>query len=108
MRLTLLRTGPLFQTPEEVIRQAIDADVHCIGVSTQAAGHRTLVPQLTQLLKKQAADDIVVVCGGVIPREDYQALYDAGVKTVFGPGTKVHLAAEQVVGAVTTVLEKKK
>jgi methylmalonyl-CoA mutase len=92
--------GPLFQTPQEVVRQAIDADVHCIGVSSQAAGHRTLVPQLIDLLKQEKANDIVVVCGGVIPQEDYQALYDKGVAAIFGPGSKVHLAAEQVLAQI--------
>lgn len=92
--------GPLFQTPQEVVRQAIDADVHCIGVSSQAAGHRTLVPQLVNLLKEEGAKDIVVVCGGVIPQEDYQALYDVGVASIFGPGSKVHLAAEQVLAQI--------
>jgi len=92
--------GPLFQTPQEVVRQAIDADVHCIGVSSQAAGHRTLVPQLIELLKQQGAKDIVVVCGGVIPQEDYQSLYDVGVASIFGPGSKVYLAAEQVLAQI--------
>jgi methylmalonyl-CoA mutase len=92
--------GPLFQTPDEVIRQAIDADVHVIGVSSQAAAHRTLVPQLVEQLKKQKADDIIVIVGGVIPPEDYDALFKVGVKSVFGPGTKVHIAAEQVVDAI--------
>lgn len=92
--------GPLFQTPQEVVRQAIDADVHCIGVSSQAAGHRTLIPQLIDLLKAEGANDIVVVAGGVIPQEDYQALYDVGVASIFGPGSKVHLAAEQVLSNI--------
>ena len=92
--------GPLFQTPQEVVRQAIDADVHCIGVSSQAAGHRTLIPQLIDLLKAEKAGDIIVVAGGVIPQEDYQALYDVGVASIFGPGSKVHLAAEQVLNNI--------
>lgn len=92
--------GPLFQTPQEVVRQAIDADVHCIGVSSQAAGHRTLIPQLIDLLKAEGANDIIVVAGGVIPQEDYQALYDVGVASIFGPGSKVHLAAEQVLSNI--------
>lgn len=92
--------GPLFQTPQEVVRQAIDADVHVIGVSSQAAGHRTLVPQLIDLLKAEGASDIIVVAGGVIPQEDYQALYDVGVASIFGPGSKVHLAAEQVLANI--------
>jgi methylmalonyl-CoA mutase len=88
--------GPLFQTPEEVARQAIDNDVHIIGVSTQAAGHTTLVPQLIDELKRQGTDDIVVVCGGVIPQRDYEALSRVGVAAVFGPGTPVVSAARQV------------
>ena len=77
--------GPLFQTPEEVTRQAIDADVHVVGVSSQAAGHKTLVPALIQELKKQGATDKIVVCGGVIPMQDYDFLFQAGVAAVFGP-----------------------
>jgi methylmalonyl-CoA mutase len=100
--------GPLFSTPEEVVRQAIDADVHVVGVSSQAAAHRTLVPELVELLKKEGSGDILVVCGGVIPPEDYDMLYKVGVKTIFGPGSKVHLAAEQVVGEIRKVLEAKK
>lgn len=92
--------GPLFQTPEEVVQQAIDSDVHCIGVSSQAAAHRTLVPELIRLLKSKGLDDIAVVCGGVIPQEDYQQLYDVGVKAIFGPGTKVHQAAENVLNVI--------
>eukprot|EP01100_Stratorugosa_tubuloviscum_P015574 TRINITY_DN902_c0_g4_i1.p1 TRINITY_DN902_c0_g4~~TRINITY_DN902_c0_g4_i1.p1 ORF type:complete len:760 (-),score=374.01 TRINITY_DN902_c0_g4_i1:74-2308(-) len=85
--------GPLFQTPEEVARQAIDADVHIVGVSSQAAGHKTLVPQLIQELKKQNAEHILVICGGVIPIQDYEFLYNSGVSCIFGPGTKILDAA---------------
>src|SRR3546814_18582890 len=70
--------GPLFQTPEEAARQAVENDVHIVGVSSQAAGHKTLVPQLTKALKSQGADDIIVVCGGVIPPQDYAMLMTAG------------------------------
>lgn len=95
--------GPLFQTPEEVVQQAIDADVHIIGVSSQAAGHCTLVPQLHQLLKAKGATDILIACGGVIPHQDYQFLYDNGVAAIFGPGTRIPQAAIDV---ITKIEEK--
>jgi methylmalonyl-CoA mutase len=88
--------GALFQTPEEVAQDAIDADVHVIGVSSQAAGHKTLVPQLIEALKKQKAEDILVVCGGVIPAQDYAFLKKAGVAAIFGPGTNIPEAARDV------------
>ncbi len=88
--------GGLFQTPGEVARQAIENDVHVIGVSSQAAGHRTLVPELVEELKKQKAGDIVVVCGGVIPASDYAFLKERGVAAVFGPGTPVLDSAREV------------
>ncbi|RLD90969.1 MAG: methylmalonyl-CoA mutase [Bacteroidetes bacterium] len=81
--------GPLFQTPAEAARQAIENDVHILGVSSLAAGHKTLVPQVIEELKKQGREDIMVIVGGVIPHQDYQFLYDAGVVAVFGPGTKI-------------------
>ena len=87
--------GALFQTPEEVAKDAIDADVHVIGVSSQAAGHLTLVPMLIEALKKQKADDILVVVGGVIPAQDYDALKKAGVAAIFGPGTNIPDAARK-------------
>ncbi|KAJ3343232.1 hypothetical protein HDU93_009216 [Gonapodya sp. JEL0774] len=96
--------GPLFQTPAEVARQAVDADVHVVGVSSQAAGHKTLVPQLIEELKKIGADDMVVVAGGVIPAQDYDFLYESGVSIVFGPGTRVPVAAQEV---VKKILERK-
>jgi methylmalonyl-CoA mutase len=87
--------GPLFQTPEEAARDAIENDVHVVGVSSQAAGHKTLVPELIQELRKQGGDDILVVCGGVIPPGDYDFLLDAGVAAIYGPGTNIpHAAAE--------------
>lgn len=89
--------GPLFQTPEEAARQAIESDVHVIGVSSQAAGHKTLIPLLIDSLKQQGADDIIVIAGGVIPPKDYDELYAAGVKAIFGPGTNVTEAAMKVV-----------
>ncbi len=88
--------GPLFQTPAEAATDAIESDVHVIGISSQAAGHKTLVPQIIEELKKQDADDILVVCGGVIPAQDYDALYKAGVAAIYGPGTNIPEAAAEV------------
>ncbi|WKZ11639.1 MAG: methylmalonyl-CoA mutase [Gammaproteobacteria bacterium] len=88
--------GPLFQTPEEAARHAIENDVHVVGVSSQAAGHKTLVPQLTAELARQGGGDILVVCGGVIPPQDHAMLKDAGVAAIFGPGTNVLVSAGQV------------
>ena len=92
--------GPLFQTPEEVVRQAIENDVHVIGISSQAAGHKTLVQQLMQVLLAEKVDDMVVVVGGVIPPQDYEYLYQQGVACIFGPGTKIPQAAREVLSAV--------
>ena len=92
--------GPLFQTPEECARQAIENDVHAVGVSTLAAGHKTLVPAIIAELKKQGADDIVVFVGGVVPRQDYDFLYDAGVKGIYGPGTPIPASAKDVLEQV--------
>ncbi|UCV11509.1 methylmalonyl-CoA mutase [Dechloromonas denitrificans] len=88
--------GPLFQTPEEAARQAIENDVHAIGCSSLAAGHKTLVPQIIQSLKAQGAEDIIVFAGGVIPAQDYDALYAAGAKAIFGPGTRIEDSAKRV------------
>jgi methylmalonyl-CoA mutase len=88
--------GPLFQTPEEAARDAVDNDVHVVGVSTQAAGHRTLVPQLIERLRAHGSGDILVVCGGVIPPQDYDELHQAGVAAIFGPGTNIPQAAAKV------------
>ncbi|HZH28889.1 MAG TPA: methylmalonyl-CoA mutase [Azospirillaceae bacterium] len=88
--------GPLFQTPEEAARQAIENDVHVVGVSTQAAGHKTLVPALIEELRRQGAGDILVVCGGVIPPQDYPFLFSAGVSAVYGPGTNIPAAAAEI------------
>lgn len=96
--------GPLFQTPEEAAREAIENDVHIIGVSSLAAGHKTLIPQLIAELERQGAGDILVVCGGVIPAQDYDFLYDAGVAAIFGPGTNIPKAAARVL----EVLDKRK
>jgi len=88
--------GPLFQTAEECARQAIENDVHAVGVSTLAAGHMTLVPAIIESLKAQGGGDIVVFVGGVIPQQDYQFLYDAGVKGIYGPGTPIPVSAKDV------------
>ena len=92
--------GPLFQTPEEAARQAIENDVHVVGVSTQAAGHKTLVPGLIQALKDQGASNILVVCGGVIPPKDYDMLKEAGVAAIYGPGTNIPKAAAEILGII--------
>ena len=88
--------GPLFQTPEECARQAIENDVHAVGISTLAAGHKTLVPAIVQALKAQGAGDIIVFVGGVIPKQDYDFLYEAGVKGIYGPGTPIPASAKDV------------
>ncbi|MCZ4352346.1 methylmalonyl-CoA mutase [Roseovarius aestuarii] len=88
--------GPLFQTPEEAAQDAIDNDVHVIGISSQAAGHKTLAPKLIESLRSQGAGDILVICGGVIPQQDYDFLTKAGVKAIFGPGTNIPTAAQDI------------
>jgi len=93
--------GPLFQTPAEAARQAIEADVHVVGVSSQAAGHKTLVPELVRALRAEGADDVLVVCGGVIPAQDYDELYAAGVSAIYGPGTNIPDAAGEVIGLLS-------
>ena len=90
----------MFQTPEEAAREAIENDVHVVGVSSQAAGHKTLVPQLIDALREQGAHDIVVVVGGVIPAADYDFLRDAGVAAVFGPGSNIPHAASEILALV--------
>ena len=92
--------GPLFQTPEEAAQDAIDNDVHVIGISSQAAGHKTLAPELIRVLKERDADDILVICGGVIPAQDYAFLKEAGVKAIFGPGTNIPQAAEEILSLI--------
>ncbi|HEX5675255.1 MAG TPA: methylmalonyl-CoA mutase family protein, partial [Azonexus sp.] len=92
--------GPLFQTPEEAARQAIENDVHAIGVSSLAAGHKTLLPELVKSLKAQGADDIIVFAGGVIPAQDYDYLYNAGAKAIFGPGTRIEDSAVKVLAEI--------
>jgi len=96
--------GPLFQTPEECARQAIENDVHAVGVSTLAAGHKTLVPAIIAELKKQGADDIIVFVGGVIPRQDYEMLYESGVKGIYGPGTPIPASAKDVLEQIKKAL----
>jgi methylmalonyl-CoA mutase len=96
--------GPLFSTPEEVARQAVENDVHVVGVSSLAAGHLTLVPELRQALADQGRDDIMIVVGGVIPPEDYDALFKAGAKAVFGPGTNIPEAAADLIAKLNAAL----
>jgi methylmalonyl-CoA mutase len=98
--------GPLFATPEEAARQAADNDVHVVGVSSQAAGHTTLIPQLIKALADEDAKEIIVIAGGVIPPKDYDALYAAGVKAIFGPGTNIVSAARDVVKAIRMHLSR--
>jgi methylmalonyl-CoA mutase len=88
--------GELFQTPEEAARLAREEDVHVVGVSTLAGGHRSLVPELIEHLRGEGLEDVIVVCGGVIPRQDYQALYDAGVHAIFGPGSDIPQMATRI------------
>jgi methylmalonyl-CoA mutase len=92
--------GPLFQTPEEAARQAVENDVHVVGVSSQAAAHKTLVPALVAALKADGAGDILVVCGGVIPPQDYDFLRQAGVAGIFGPGTNIPAAAAETLSLI--------
>ena len=98
--------GPLFQTPEECARQAIENDVHAVGVSTLAAGHKTLVPAIIAELKKQGADDIIVFVGGVVPQQDYDFLTQAGVKGIFGPGTPIPVSAKAVLEQIRKAQDK--
>ena len=92
--------GPLFQTPEEAAHDAIDNDVHVIGISSQAAGHKTLAPKLIEALNQRDAGDILVICGGVIPQQDYEFLYEKGVKAIFGPGTNIPAAASKILDLI--------
>jgi methylmalonyl-CoA mutase len=96
--------GPLFQTPEECVRQAIENDVHAIGVSTLAAGHKTLVPEIIEELSKQGAQGIIVFVGGVIPKQDYEFLFNAGVKGIYGPGTPIPASAKDVLEQIKKAL----
>eukprot|EP01083_Nonionella_stella_P260178 887483_1 len=102
--------GPLFATPKEVVKQALDCDVHCIGVSSQAAAHLTLIPQLMNELKIQNCENIIsniiVIIGGVIPPQDYQKLKSFGVKCIFGPGTKITSSAQDVLNEIKNANKK--
>ncbi|MEM9793438.1 MAG: cobalamin-dependent protein, partial [Pseudomonadota bacterium] len=98
--------GPLFQTPEEAAQDAIDNDVHVVGISSQAAGHKTLAPKLIEALRDQGAAEILVICGGVIPQQDYAFLRDAGVGAIFGPGTNIPEAARQILDMIRAGLER--
>ena len=93
--------GPLFQTPDEAVAQAVENDVHIMGISSQAAGHRTLVPAVMEALKAADSENILVICGGVIPPGDYDMLYEHGVAAVFGPGTSIPDAARQIIALLS-------
>jgi methylmalonyl-CoA mutase len=95
--------GPLFQTPAEAAKQAVENDVHVLGVSSLAAGHKTLVPQVINELRRLGREDILVIAGGVIPHQDYQFLYDSGVAAIFGPGTSISKAAKQIMGILLEI-----
>jgi methylmalonyl-CoA mutase len=101
-----VRVGDLFQTPEEAADTAIAMGAHIIGVSSLAAGHKTLLPELMAVLKDKGAEDILVICGGIIPQQDYQFLYDAGVAAIFGPGTPVPDAARETLNKATDHLKR--
>ena len=88
--------GPLFQTPQEVARQAVENDVHLVGISSQAAGHRELAPRMIEALRAEGADDVRVVIGGIIPKQDRKALFEAGVALIFEPGANITAAAEDM------------
>jgi methylmalonyl-CoA mutase len=97
--------GPLFQTPVEAAKQAVENDVHVMGVSSLAAGHKTLIPQVIDELKKLGREDILVIAGGVIPPQDYKFLYETGVAAIFGPGTSVAKAAKQILEILLNAFE---
>jgi len=101
-----VEVGNLFQSPAEAVEEALKKNAHVIGVSSLAAGHKTLIPDLIKELKKRKADDILVFCGGVIPKKDYQFLYDAGVSEIFGPGSSVIDAAHKVIENTTDHLKR--
>jgi methylmalonyl-coA mutase C-terminal domain len=98
--------GPLFQTPEEAAKDAVDNDVHIVGMSSLAAGHKTLMPQLCEELKKLGREDIMVVIGGVIPAQDYDYLYEHGAAAIFGPGTIIPVCAKKVLELLEERLEE--
>tara|TARA_B100000900_G_scaffold246728_1_gene209866 strand:- start:513 stop:926 length:414 start_codon:yes stop_codon:yes gene_type:complete len=101
-----VEVGNLFQSPAEAVDEALKKNAHVIGVSSLAAGHKTLIPDLIKELKKRKADDILVFCGGVIPQKDYQFLYEAGVSEIFGPGSSVVDAAHKVIENTTNHLKR--
>ena len=101
-----VEVGNLFQSPAEAVEEALNKNAHVIGVSSLAAGHKTLIPDLIKELKKRNADDILVFCGGVIPKKDYKFLYDAGVSEIFGPGSSVVDAAHKVIENTTIHLKR--
>jgi len=98
--------GPLFQTPEEAAQDAVDNDVHVVGISSQAAGHKTLAPKLIEALRDQGAGEVIVICGGVIPQQDYDYLRKAGVKAIFGPGTNIPAAARDILDLIRAARDK--
>jgi methylmalonyl-CoA mutase len=98
--------GPLFQTPREVARMAAENDVHVLGVSTLAGGHKTLVPEVVTELKRLGREDILVVVGGVIPPQDYDYLYNAGAAGVFGPGTVIPVCAQKILDTLMSSLAR--
>ena len=89
--------GPLFQTPSEAAKQAADSDVHILGISSLAAGHKTLVPEVIKALREINREDIMIIVGGVVPKKDYDFLFDLGVAAVFGPGTNISIAAQEII-----------
>ena len=89
--------GPLFQTPEEAAKQAAESDVHILGISSLAAGHKTLVPEVIDALKEIDREDIMIIVGGVVPKKDYQFLFENGVAAIFGPGTNISKAAQEII-----------
>jgi methylmalonyl-CoA mutase len=95
--------GPLFQTPLEAAKQAVENDVHVLGVSSLAAGHKTLVPEVIKALKELGREDIVVIAGGVIPKQDYDFLYKVGVVGIYGPGTKIAQAAQHMLNILIEI-----
>jgi len=97
--------GPLFQTPAEAAKQAVENDVHILGVSSLAAGHKTLVPQVISALKELDREDIMVIVGGVIPQQDYDYLFESGAVGVFGPGTKISAAAQEILDIMIENIE---
>jgi methylmalonyl-CoA mutase len=97
--------GPLFQTPAEAAKQAVENDVHILGVSSLAGGHKTLIPEVIKELKSLGREDIMIIAGGVIPAQDYQFLYDAGVTAVFGPGTKISEAGKEILKVLLETYE---